>query len=98
MSYIQGTVVKLQADFVDNETKLATEPAEVVLTIRDPAGTLTELRLSNDEIVDDPVIGRFYYYLDTTPMTGTWQYQFESTGSEATVGRKEITVNARLSA
>jgi uncharacterized protein YfaS (alpha-2-macroglobulin family) len=97
MSYIQGTVVKLLADFLDNETKQPIDPIEVILTIKNPVGAVTEHRLSTLEVVNDvAAVGRFFFYLDTSPMVGTWQYQFASTGNEATVGRKEITVHQKL--
>jgi hypothetical protein len=56
-----------------------------------------EYSLSAGEVLDDPeAFGRFYYRFDTSPMAGTWQYQFESTGVMAALGRKELTVRSRI--
>lgn len=97
MSFIQGTRVRLRADFRDHETGLATDPTEVILTVRDPAGAIVQYTLSDAQVVNDPDrVGRFYFDLDTAPAAGTWEYQFESTGNEATVGRKKITVTSKL--
>lgn len=97
MSYIQGTIVRLSADFTDTDTGAPTDPTEVILTIEDPSGVLTQFTLSDDQVKDDPdVVGRFYFDLDTILLPGTWAYQFESTGNQATVGRKELTVRPRL--
>lgn len=97
MSYIQGTRVRLQADFTDNETREPTDPTEVILRIKAPDGVITQKTLSADEVIDDDdAVGRFYYVLDT-PLVGTYQYEFASTGNEATVGKKEITVRPRIS-
>lgn len=97
MSYIQGTAVKLIADFTDRDTGEPTDPAEVVLTIEDGLGQLSQKTLSAGQVQDDTeVVGRFFYVLDTSPNPGTWTYQFESTGNEATLGKKDLTVRPRL--
>lgn len=99
MSYVQGTIVRLQADFTDNETHMPTDPTEVILTIRRPDGVVTQHTLSGGQVQDDPDrVGRFFYKLDTSPVAGTWSWQMESTGNEAVVGRKELTVLSRLTA
>jgi hypothetical protein len=96
MSYVQGTVVRLQADFVDSDTGTAVDPAEVILTIRPPTGE-DETYSTADDVVNDPdVVGRFFYLLDTSPAFGRWRYQFASTGDEAVVGRQQITVRPSL--
>jgi uncharacterized protein YfaS (alpha-2-macroglobulin family) len=73
------------------------DPTEVVLTVRRPDGTETTHTLSGGQVVNDPLyVGRFTFRLDTTPMAGIWEYQFESTGGQATVGRASLTVRSRL--
>jgi hypothetical protein len=97
MSYIQGTRVRLQADFKDNETGDPTDPTEVILTIEPPVGPAIQETLSGGQVINDAgVVGRFHYVLDTSAAPGAWAYQFESTGNEAVVGRKVITVKPRL--
>lgn len=98
MSYIQGTQVRLIADFTDNETGDPTDPAEVILTVVPPLPAVPFQRtLAAGQVQDDTEkVGRFYYILDTSLAAGTWSYQFESTGNEAVVGRKDLTVKARI--
>lgn len=98
MSYIQGTAVRLRGRFTDRDTGAVTAVTEAVLTVEDPAGGLTQYTLSADQVkhdTDDQ--GDFYFFiLDTSPLHGQWRYQFESTGNEATLGSKNITVKPRL--
>src|SRR3954463_13309074 len=97
MSYIQGTMVRLRADFTDTETGDPTDTGAVIRTVERPDGSMTQYTLADDEVKNDAtVVGRFYYDLDTSAANGTWSYQFESTGNEATVGRKDLTVRPRL--
>lgn len=99
MSYVQGTTVRLQADFANPETGAPVMPDNVVLTVVPPPGVGAEFErsLALAEIVADPDrAGRFYYLLDTEPGPGTWRYQFEAVGSESIVARKALTVSARL--
>lgn len=96
MSYIQGTQVRLRADFTDPATKQLADPIEVILTIEDPLGVMSQFTLSADQVQRES-LGRFYFILDTSAMPpGPVSYEFESTGNEATVGRKEITIRPRL--
>lgn len=98
MSYIQGTQVRLRGRFRDRDTGDVTAVAEAVLTVEDPLNVVSQYTLSADQVqhdTDDQ--GDFYFFiLDTAPHAGTWRYQFESTGNEATLGRKNITVRPRL--
>lgn len=97
MSYIQGTMVRLRADFRDTETGDPTDPISVILTVERPNGTMVQYTLADGDVINDAsAVGRFFYDLDTSLASGTWSYQFESTGNEATVGRKELTVRPRL--
>jgi hypothetical protein len=102
MSYVQGTKVELSAVFTDTKTGEPITPTEVILTISPPAASgipTYERRLSVGDVVADPdVEGRVTYLLDTSPATGTWRYQFASTGNQAVVGRQELTVRSRLAA
>jgi hypothetical protein len=98
VSFIQGTHIRLIAEFVD-ESGAPTNPAEVVLTITPPAGSgLSSIvrRLSLNEVLPGEEVGSFSYVFDTSPATGTWQYQFETIGNEAVVARKQFTVKRRL--
>jgi hypothetical protein len=97
MSYTQGTMVRLRADFRDTETGEPTDALAVILTVENPAGVMTQYTLADGDVKNDPdVVGGFYFDLDTSLLPGTWSYQFESTGNEATVGRKQLTVTPRL--
>lgn len=98
MSYVQGTSVRLQADFADPITRAAVVPSEITLLIRRPDGTTFEVTRSGGGILPDPDrAGRFYYVLDTSSQFGTWQYQFDGVGAvERAVERKSITVTKRL--
>jgi hypothetical protein len=101
MSFIQGTVVRLKGRFTDRDTGEQVTVNECVLTIEDPDGVLHQYTKSAAQVTEntDDAADPFYWFdLDTMPLPGTWKYQFESTGNEATVGRKEITVKARLTA
>ena len=97
MSYVQGTRVRLVADFTDEHGQ-PTNPIDAVLTVV-PPGTVPAFvkTLAADELqLDEDRVGRVFYVLDTTPIAGTWEYQFESVGNETVVGRKQLTVKARL--
>jgi uncharacterized protein YfaS (alpha-2-macroglobulin family) len=97
MSYIQGTQVHVSAVFTDHITDLPVDPAEVKLTIEKPSGDTEVRTLSGGSVTNDPLaVGKFTSTIDTTPEYGTWFYQFESTGVEATVGRRAITVRKRI--
>lgn len=97
MSYIQGTRVRLHGRFTDRDTGAPTDVTEAVLTIEDPAGALTQFTLSANQVQhDDGDTGHYFFDLDTSPLFGTWSYQFESTGNEATLGKKDLTVRPRL--
>lgn len=98
MAYVQGTSVRLTADFSDPATRAAIVPREVVVRIVPPVGEAIEATLSGGEIrADGGVAGRYVYVLDTSAAPGTWQYQFEAPDyPEAVVARKAITVTRRL--
>ena len=98
MSYVQGTSVRLSAEFRDPATRAPLTPNEIVLTVLPPSGVAFERTLSGGEIVADLARpGRYFYVLDTSPAAGTWQYQFEAPDyPEAVVARKAITVSGRL--
>lgn len=97
MSYVQGTKVKVWAEFADGETGVAEDPASVVLTIEMPDGTTEERTLVGGGVINDPsAVGRFYSIVDTTPQWGNWTYQFESEGPEAVVAKRQFTVKRRL--
>lgn len=99
MSYVQGTVVRLEADFSDPVTDDPVQPPDVVVTVARPSGATTEHRLSAGEVEADPLQpGRYFYRLNTLPEYGTWKYQFEGTGVDAVVVRKEVSVSRRLDA
>lgn len=100
MSYIQGSKVRVIADFADVTSGLPiTGVSEVVLTVEQPDDTVTVSKLSTGGVHADPdVPGRFYAVIDTAPAAGMWNYQFESTGADAIVARKQITVKARIPA
>lgn len=97
MSYIQGTNVELFAEFRDHAGALA-YPAEAIVTLLGPDGTTIHGSRSDGDVLLDPDrVGRVTYLLDTTALApGTWVYQFASTGAEAVVGRKELTIRASL--
>lgn len=100
MSYVQGTTVRLQADFADPITDAAVNPAEVVLTVHPPTGAPFQRTLTADEVqVDSAREGRFFYLLDTSSEAGTWRYQFEDPAVNVSVVQREsLTVTARLDA
>jgi hypothetical protein len=97
MSYVQGTMIRLQADFVEVDTNLPGTPGEVVCSIEDPTGVVTKYMLSTGGVqADSSVLGRYYRMFDSSPAAGTWLYQFESTGGSATVGRNVLTIRSRI--
>lgn len=99
MSFIQGTRVRLSCTFTDRATGAPTDVTEAVLTVEDPAGVLSQFTLSAGQVKhDDGDTGVYYFILDTSSAFGTWTYQFESTGNEATLGKKDITVRPRIGA
>lgn len=99
MSYIQGTTVRLFADFTHSQTGAPVTPDDVVLIV-DPPGDLEAFQKTSGaaEVLPDPDrAGRYYYLLDTSPAAGTWLYQFEdATEGARTIQRRELTVTARL--
>lgn len=99
MSYVQGTRVRLRGRFRDRDTGQVTAVTEAIVTIEDQNGVLQQHTLSGGEVQHGTdAVGDYYFYdLDTSlGPVGTWEYQFESTGNEATVGKKQITVRPRL--
>jgi hypothetical protein len=97
MSYVQGTMIRLQADFIDAQTDLPGTPGEVICSVQDPNGTITTHALSAGQVqADSSVAGRYYYMLDSSPAAGTWFYQFASTGGSATVGRRVLTILSKI--
>jgi hypothetical protein len=99
MSYVQGTVVRVQADFSDEVTKQPVFPAEITATIQMPDDTVSTRTLSGGDVFADPdVPGRYYSDIDTSAAYGTWWYQFESTGPDKVVAKKQITVRRRIGA
>jgi hypothetical protein len=99
VSYVQGTGVRLQADFADPVTRAPVVPPDIVLTVKPPTGVVFQRTLSGGDILPDARrAGRFYYVLDTSPEPGTWQYQFEAIGAvtDQVVERKAITVSRKL--
>jgi hypothetical protein len=99
MSYVQGTEVRLQADFRDTNTNEPFDPPDVLLTVVPPTDPPFTATLVDGEVMNDASrVGRFFYVLDTSAEPGTWRYQFENLGGGRTVQRKEITVTKRLTA
>jgi hypothetical protein len=97
MSYVQGTKVRVIADFLDVNDQAVTGLDEVTLTIERPDGTTEVRTLTGNGVQPDPLVpGRFYSVIDTASAPGVWQYQFENPGAEQTVKRKQLTVKQRL--
>jgi hypothetical protein len=104
MSYVQGTVVRVTGQFTDEETGLAFDPAEVIVTVERPDGTTFELRKTTGDVhqaqnaLSAPIPGSYYTDIDTAPAAGIWAYQFASTGANKVVSRKNITVRQQVPA
>lgn len=99
MSYVRGAKVELSTIVRRNDGAIYT-PDELVLTVEDPTGVVTEQKLSDGALLPDAdVQGRYVGYVDTTPAPGTWQYQFEVTDDAVrTPERRQFTVKDRLPA
>jgi hypothetical protein len=97
MSYVQGSVVRLQAEITDGQSGLLIDPPEVIVTIEDGNGVVTQHKLSD---VTDPVLreqqGIYYYMCDTSVAYGTWEYQFFAPGTAAGGDRKTLTIRKRI--
>lgn len=85
MSYVQGTSVRIEADFWDPETGDPATPQEIVVTVVRPSGQTDVYTRSGGAVLEDDKPGSFYYVLETEPESGTWRYQVEG---EDNVGRK----------
>lgn len=98
MSYVQGTTVRLQADFAVTDTQEPYDPDEVVLTVAPPtAAPFTRTLTAGEVQADGTRVGRFFYLLDTSSEPGEWRYQFEVPAiNESVVRRGEFTVTRRL--
>jgi hypothetical protein len=97
MSYVQGTVVQVEANFSDEETGQEVLPEEVTATVQLPDGTISVRTLTGGGVYPDPLVpGRYFSDVDTTPAYGTWWYQFESTGPTKVVAKKQLTVRRRI--
>ena len=102
MSYIQGTDVELEARFsspdpANPRVYVPYDPPEVRLTIKRPDGTVQQFTRTGGGLARVGP-GHYTYRLDTSPATGTWEYQFENPGESSTVQRKQITVRSRIGA
>lgn len=96
---MQGTVIRIHAVFTSERTGDPVEPGEVVARIDKPGVEQTvELKLSEDEVKDDPdVAGGYFADIDTTDgPPGTWIYQFESVGATKVTNRKALTIRSRV--
>lgn len=98
MSYVQGTVVRVWAEFETADTGAPFDPADVILRIERPGAVATEMKLSAGQVVNDATaVGKFYADVDTTQgPSGTWHYQFESVGPTKVVRRNTLTIRSRI--
>ena len=79
-AYFPGQQVRLSGTFT--VSGVATDPTAVVLTVEDPAGTITTPTAIKD--------GTGLYHYDLTPvLPGWWAYQWKGTG--AVVASTEFT-------
>jgi hypothetical protein len=90
---VQGSEVRLQADLFNHATGLPFEPTgeDLTLKVKRPDGVLINVP-GSDLLIDEDRPNRVFYLLDTSPMAGTWYYQFSSTGEGSVVKRKELAV------
>jgi hypothetical protein len=73
MSYTPGQLVHLTAAF--KVSGVATDPTTIVLTIKDPAGTITTPTVPAKDSV-----GNYHYDLPVT-LAGTWWHTWAGTGA-----------------
>lgn len=98
MGYVQGTTVRVQADFSDSDGTALT-PTEVTLKVHAPgAASATSYLLSAGDVFADGVVtGRYYRLIDTASAHGTWDYQFAGTdGTSTIVVRGQIAITEDL--
>jgi hypothetical protein len=78
MSYVQGTTVRVEADFENEANGQPIDPGTVVLIVRPPTGALITRTLAGGGVINDPAaVGRFYSDV-VADVAGTWHYQFAS--------------------
>jgi len=104
MSFVQGTIVRINAIFTtEEEPHTPIEPTEVTATVSYPdpgsssgAKITTTHLLSLGEVFNDPdIAGGYYCDIDTTPAAGTWVYSFESSGPSRGVGKSTFHVRRK---
>jgi uncharacterized protein YfaS (alpha-2-macroglobulin family) len=93
MSYVQGTVVRVEIEVRDNETGELADAASLQLQVKRPSGLVTtypSIQLQRDDE------GKYHYDIDTDVEPGTWVYQWDTRGSTAVVQRDQFVVRPRI--
>lgn len=102
MSYVQGTLVKISFGITDSDSGDFYDPAEIVVTVKQPSGTTTTLRKSTAQVTNildtqgAPIVGKYRISIDTTAESGDWEYQVAVPGG--TARRRAFTVESSLTA
>lgn len=88
-----GELIRLRAVFSTNNRR--TDPTEISLKVKTPAGTTTTYTFAATAITRE---SEGVYYKDVSPdSSGDWQYQWEGTGDCDTINRDTFRVEATLS-
>lgn len=98
MSYVQGTVVKVNVSFTDPaNANAALDPTDVVVQIYPPGKTApsSTLMFSTGGVVK-LAVGEYRFSLDTSAAAGQWSYQATGTGPNAVVKNRTLRVLPRL--
>jgi hypothetical protein len=84
VSYIAGSLVAVQGNFVDTADNLAIDPSTVTLKIKDGAGTTASYVYGDGDYITRQYQGTYTANIDTTPTdptnTGIWTYEWVGSG------------------
>lgn len=92
-----GDLVRISAEFTNNETGATLDPDVVKLSYKAPAGTLTTLTYGIDAALVRDDTG--HYHADISASTaGLWRYRWFSTGNGQAAEESNFFVRATLTA
>ena len=90
-TYITGTLVTVNAEFIDQTTKLPADPTTVTLATSVNGAAPTIYTYGGGVIVKDGT-GLYHAELDTTAQPGTWLYEWGGVGNVQAVNVSGFTV------
>lgn len=77
--YDKGSLVRLDGPFRDFDTGDPVDPADVFISYKNPAGTITTLQYGVDPAVQRLAPGDYRIEIDVT-MSGMWHWRWFATG------------------